>query len=1102
MTGAPAYTDELSGVYNRTYLEEKQKKAAVELILKRIPFSVVMVDIDHFKDINDTHGRLTGDEVIRAFGAFLKNELRKSDTVIRYGGDEFVCFMPNTTRRDAEAIYRRILRQCSGQTFSGINISLSVGVASYPLDGDDFDRLLGIADQVLHDAKRSGRGRLGTLRKRRIELPIPVFLDRRDELELLKHFLADSKAGFGVAVIKGNVGIGKTRLAKEILSTVKGREIIWSDCLFLTDTIAYYPIRELIKYRIQRLGIEIFDAIPPVYKLEIGKLVPEIGIENAEIGVSFVQDKYRLYEGIKKAIEIGNRAKVVVIDNIQWIDQESIDVMRYLIRALSQYAIIFVFICRVEEETEFPKDFLLSTNREVDVQELVLSALARGDVEKGLQAIINEKPKPALSDYVVHESGGIPFFIEEIVRGLYDKRYLVVKDDMWMFTEPDREIVPKSPEDITLRKYSSLSKEAQSVLDIACVMGRFDVAILVSLTGYNEGEIIGFINDISRLGLLKYAHGRFEFAEEMSRNALYKRNLEGNKGMTLHRKIAECIEETHRDDKKRVLENLAYHYYRGKVVEKGVYFCMEAGRAASDRYANKSAVRYYTWALTLLTNEGAKERQLQRIDCLRRRAHVLNMIGENDAALRDLDEGLDSVRTIGDKEREIKLLQIRSRVYEHTTRFRDVIVTAEQCRALCVEIDNKRGLASTLHTIGYGHLKLGDYDAALRFGEEALKINREIEDRRGEASILNFIGIIYRTVNKYPESLNYYEKSLKIVQAEDYKIGISAGFANTGLVYRMRGQYAEALSRYEQALQVAEQIGDVHGMAMTAYNIGNLYAEIGEAQKALDHLENSLRIRREIGYRTGEILNQGVMGLVYGNLGQYDRALQFLKDARAAAREMGDHYNLVFVLDALGMVCLDIGDFERAREQFDEAAILLKDIPDESQVCFNFLHRGMLHMHLEDTKQAAQYARKAQEIAASIDSHTMMREVLLVLCELHLQDENVGAFEAVLKELDALPEEVKITPYRASMNLLLGRYYAHKEDFARSERHFEKASLMYAELRQPLNIGKTYYYRGRMEESHTHDIVSSAKFYRKAMNIFASIGAWIWKEKAEHVLKV
>jgi diguanylate cyclase (GGDEF)-like protein len=96
MADTSAYVDELSGVYNRAYREKWQRTAAAELVLKRIPFSVVMVAIDHFKGINDAHGRLIGGEVIEAFGSYLQAELRKSDTIIRYGDDEFVCFTSNT----------------------------------------------------------------------------------------------------------------------------------------------------------------------------------------------------------------------------------------------------------------------------------------------------------------------------------------------------------------------------------------------------------------------------------------------------------------------------------------------------------------------------------------------------------------------------------------------------------------------------------------------------------------------------------------------------------------------------------------------------------------------------------------------------------------------------------------------------------------------------------------------------------------------------------------------------------------------------------------------------------------------------------------------
>ena len=129
------YLDTLTGVYNKRYLTEVQQETIREFINNKIPFSMVWIDIDHFKEINDTHGHMIGDEIIKGFARFLTRQLRKSDTVIRYGGDEFICIMPRTLRRDAEFINHRILEQCRQKEFSGLHITLSAGIAAYPDTG-------------------------------------------------------------------------------------------------------------------------------------------------------------------------------------------------------------------------------------------------------------------------------------------------------------------------------------------------------------------------------------------------------------------------------------------------------------------------------------------------------------------------------------------------------------------------------------------------------------------------------------------------------------------------------------------------------------------------------------------------------------------------------------------------------------------------------------------------------------------------------------------------------------------------------------------------------------------------------------------------------
>ena len=178
------HVDELTGVHNRRYLKDRQEQEMRRLIRQKSPFSIAWVDIDHFKTVNDSFGHFRGDEVIKEFASFLKDSLRAADTVIRFGGDEFICVMPKTTRHDAESIFKRILVTCRKEGFSGLHITISVGISAFPDDGDDFDELLRISDEALYDAKRSGRDQIGTLRKKRIELPIKAFISRVKERKL------------------------------------------------------------------------------------------------------------------------------------------------------------------------------------------------------------------------------------------------------------------------------------------------------------------------------------------------------------------------------------------------------------------------------------------------------------------------------------------------------------------------------------------------------------------------------------------------------------------------------------------------------------------------------------------------------------------------------------------------------------------------------------------------------------------------------------------------------------------------------------------------------------------------------------------------------
>src|SRR5262249_9309811 len=131
------------------------------------PLSFAMVDIDHFKRINDVHGHLVGDAVLHAFAAILREQLRDTDHLVRYGGEEFLLLLPETSLRDATLVLERIRLLLTrtpvfvSDRTGSIQVTISAGIAGYPIcAASSGEELIHLADEALLIAKRSGRDRV------------------------------------------------------------------------------------------------------------------------------------------------------------------------------------------------------------------------------------------------------------------------------------------------------------------------------------------------------------------------------------------------------------------------------------------------------------------------------------------------------------------------------------------------------------------------------------------------------------------------------------------------------------------------------------------------------------------------------------------------------------------------------------------------------------------------------------------------------------------------------------------------------------------------------------------------------------------------------
>jgi diguanylate cyclase (GGDEF)-like protein len=180
-TERSARTDALTGLSNRRVFHETLDAEIRRSRRYRWPVTVLMLDLDHFKDVNDSFGHMLGDLVLERVGGIVRHAVRDADAACRFGGEELAVVLPETAREGgyavAERIRRRVEKAFQGRPVDGHDISMTVsaGLAAFPEDGLHADELLARADEALYGAKHAGRNRVCVhFREKRAALRFPA----------------------------------------------------------------------------------------------------------------------------------------------------------------------------------------------------------------------------------------------------------------------------------------------------------------------------------------------------------------------------------------------------------------------------------------------------------------------------------------------------------------------------------------------------------------------------------------------------------------------------------------------------------------------------------------------------------------------------------------------------------------------------------------------------------------------------------------------------------------------------------------------------------------------------------------------------------------
>ena len=163
-----AVTDTLTGLYTRTYFTERAKDEIQNATINNIPMTVSILDIDNFKNINDTYGHQSGDTVLRKLSDVLIGRFRETDIICRYGGEEFIILMPHTNKKEAVKILENLRKKIAGEkiflpieSYHPVHISITISIGVTELQQEKtIEELISKADSALYNAKRTGKNKI------------------------------------------------------------------------------------------------------------------------------------------------------------------------------------------------------------------------------------------------------------------------------------------------------------------------------------------------------------------------------------------------------------------------------------------------------------------------------------------------------------------------------------------------------------------------------------------------------------------------------------------------------------------------------------------------------------------------------------------------------------------------------------------------------------------------------------------------------------------------------------------------------------------------------------------------------------------------------
>lgn len=587
----PAFIDTLTGIYNRYFLYQAVPEIIQKAETSHSILGILMLDIDNFKNINDTYGHLKGDSALKEVARVLEGCVRGEDLVIRYAGDEFIVLLTSPTHESAsfEAVGRRIIEKVSKIVFkveeTAISLTVSGGLAIYPLDGRALDDLIDCADKALYLSKEKGRNQLSlseevtqeiTTQKEALGLfPCAKFINRLAQMESLKKALQESFAGkISFVLVKAKTGFGKSRLMDEFKKIAEAQQIF---SLKISTSpkhtpMPYYVLCQALEGLLRKNQALVTALASSLSEEEINNLATVIPVFKDSVTATkaetLQEDKgLSLFKTLRNiCVDFSySQGLLLYFDGIQWLDRATFELLDYLFNYEFARTIMVCAALDEEElkEDSFCREFLSRPKDKINFSLWELPPFSAQETRELITGIFPDISLPEeFSQYICEITEGSPLFIEELLKYLLESRIILYKENKWQFLKLNKEDIPSSLEDVLERRFRKLDPETKEMLAKAVVIGdNFEAEVLRRAIKKDQGYLFELLDRAKKKSFIgaKDKMDKFGFIPSSLQKLIYEQ-IESHQKANLHQEVALAIEEMHKDKPQEILGDLTYHY--------------------------------------------------------------------------------------------------------------------------------------------------------------------------------------------------------------------------------------------------------------------------------------------------------------------------------------------------------------------------------------------------------------------------------------------------------------------------------------------------------------------------------------------------------------